>query len=114
MEQIRAVSSRDWFQKENLASTTICSLSLIVIGILMIFGGALTSFIYFTEIVRPNYDANYQRYVSSSLPRISGILLLMAGIFLFLASSIFLVYAHYRGDKEPREGRSNLRDGYYI
>lgn len=38
----------------------------------MIFAGGLISYIYFTEITPPNYDAYYQRYVGSSFPRILG------------------------------------------
>jgi hypothetical protein len=55
------------------------------------------TYIYFTEITPPNYDAYYQRYVGSSFPRVIGILILMAGLILFWSASIFLVYANWRG-----------------
>ena len=84
---------------------TICALSLIIIGILMIFAGGFITYIYFTEITPPNYDAYYQRYVGSSFPRISGILILMAGLTLFWGASVFLVYVHYRSRSSPRQGQ---------
>lgn len=98
-------SSRNWYLRENKPSVTICSLSLIIIGILMIFAGGLVTYIYFTEITPPNYDAYYQRYVGSSFPRIFGILILMAGLILFWGASIFLVYVYYRGVSNPQQGR---------
>lgn len=79
----------------------MCALSLIIIGILMIFVGGLVTYIYFTEIVRPNYESYYQHYVGSSFPRIIGILILMAGLVLFWGSSIYLVYV-YNGDRSRR------------
>lgn len=74
----------------------------------MVFAGGLTTYIYFTEITPPNYDAYYQRYVSSSFPRIFGILILMAGLILFWGASIFLVYVNWQNDSEPQGG------GYHI
>jgi len=76
----------------------------------MIFAGGLVTYIYFTEITPPNYDAYYQRYVGSSFPRIVGILVLMIGLTLFWGASIFLVYIHWRGESES--GGSNA-DGYF-
>lgn len=61
-----------WCTKENFGAVSICALSMIVIGILMMIGGGTLSFVYYTEITPPNYDAYYQRYVGSSLPRILG------------------------------------------
>lgn len=71
-KNIDLAPSNSWYMRENRPSVTICSLSLIIIGILMIFAGGLISYIYFTEITPPNYDAYYQRYVGSSFPRILG------------------------------------------
>lgn len=34
-----------------------------------------------------------------------GILILMAGVTLFLASSIFLIFAYYRGSSKPQQSR---------
>lgn len=99
------MSSRSWYLKETRPSVTICSLSLIIVGILMIFAGGLTTYIYFTEITPPNYDAYYQRYVGSSFPRIFGILILMAGLTLFWGASIFLVYVQYRSSSNPQQAR---------
>lgn len=71
-KNIDLAPSNSWYLRENRPSVTICSLSLIIIGILMIFAGGFISYIYFTEITPPNYDAYYQRYVGSSFPRILG------------------------------------------
>lgn len=71
----------------------------------MIFAGGFISYIYFTEITPPNYDAYYQRYVGSSFPRIVGILILMAGLTIFWGSSIYLVYAYYRKGSKPQQSR---------
>lgn len=97
--------SKSWYLKENRGSVTLCSLSLIIVGILMVFAGALITYIYFTEITPPNFDSYYQRYVGSSLPRIFGILLLLVGLTLFWSSSIFLVYVFYRGSSRPQQSR---------
>lgn len=87
------------------SSMIICALSLIIIGILMIFAGGFISYIYFTEITPPNYDAYYQRYVGSSFPRIVGILILMVGLTIFWGSSIYLVYGYYRKGSKPQQSR---------
>jgi len=71
-KNIDLAPSNSWYLKENRPSVTICALSLIIVGVLMIFAGGLISYIYFTEITPPNYDAYYQRYVGSSFPRIIG------------------------------------------
>lgn len=92
-------------QPRSKSSVIICALSLIIIGILMIFAGGFISYIYFTEITPPNYDAYYQRYVGSSFPRIVGILILMAGLTLFWGSSIFLVYTYYRKGPQSQQNR---------
>lgn len=104
-KNIDLVPSNVWYQKENRPSITLCALSLIIVGILMIFAGGFISYIYFTEITPPNYEAYYQRYVGSSFPRILGILILMAGLTLFWASSIFLVYNYYRSGSRPQQSR---------
>lgn len=69
----------------------------------MIFAGGLVTYIYFTEITPPNYDAYYQRYVGSSFPRIVGILVLMAGLILFWGASIFLVYVNWRSNNSDSD-----------
>lgn len=99
------MAPKSWYVQENRPSVTICALSLIIIGILLIFAGGLVTYIYFTEITPPNYEAYYQRYVGSSFPRIVGILILMAGLTLFWGASIFLVYVHYTGTSSPHQGR---------
>lgn len=79
----------------------------------MIFAGGLVTYIYFTEITPPNYDAYYQRYVGSSFPRIVGILVLMAGLILFWGASIFLVYVNWRdNNSEPVPEPHNVE--YYF
>lgn len=98
--------SETWYLRENKPSVTVCALSMIIIGILMVFAGGLTTYIYFTEITPPNYDAYYQRYVGSSFPRIFGILILMAGLILFWGASIFLVYVNWQS--QTREPQTNL------
>lgn len=98
-------TTASWAVKENRPAVTICTLSMIIIGILMIFAGGLMTYIYFTEITPPNYDAYYQRYVGSSFPRIFGVLILMVGLILFWGASIFLVYANWRESSAPRQGR---------
>lgn len=71
-KNIELVPSNSWYTEENKSSVTVCALSFIIIGILMIFAGGLITYIYFTEITPPNYDAYYQRYVGASFPRILG------------------------------------------
>lgn len=104
-KNLETAESHSVYLRENRSSITLCSLSLIIIGILMIFAGGLVSYIYFTEITPPNYDAYYQRYVGSSFPRIIGILMLMAGLTLFWGGSIYLVYTYYRGNSKPQQSR---------
>lgn len=98
--------SRSWYVRENRSSVTVCALSMIIIGILMVFAGGLTTYIYFTEITPPNYDAYYQRYVGSSFPRILGILILMVGLILFWGASIFLVYVNWQSKTEEPDQRT--------
>lgn len=105
--------SKSWYLKENKSSVTVCALSMIIIGILMVFAGGLTTYIYFTEITPTNYDAYYQRYVGSSFPRIFGILILMAGLILFWGASIFLVYVNWQSNSEeaPQRSRYHYEEG---
>ena len=70
------------------------------------------TYIYFTEITPPNYDAYYQRYVGSSFPRIVGILVLMAGLTLFWGASIFLVYVNWRDNNTDQIEQQDVE--YYF
>lgn len=56
----------------NVGPILICTVSFIVVGILMMVTGGVICLIYYTEITPPNFDSNYHRYVGSSMPRIVG------------------------------------------
>lgn len=56
----------------NIGPILICTVSFIVVGILMMITGGVICLIYYTEITPPNFDSNYHRYVGSSTPRIIG------------------------------------------
>lgn len=57
---------------ENFEPILICTVSLLVVGLLMMVIGGVVCLIYYTEVTPPNFDNNYQRYVGSSMPRIVG------------------------------------------
>lgn len=56
----------------NFEPLLVCSIVLMVVGILMAVCGGIVCLIYYTEITPPNFDSNYHRYVGSSMPRIVG------------------------------------------
>lgn len=56
----------------NVESILVCTVAFIVVGLLMMVTGGVICLIYYTEITPPNFDANYHRYVGSSVPRIVG------------------------------------------
>lgn len=56
----------------NFEAIVICTVALIVVGILMMVAGGIICLVYYTEITPPNFDSNYHRYVGSSMPRIVG------------------------------------------
>lgn len=57
---------------DNFEAILVCTVVFIVVGILMMVTGGIICLIYYTEITPPNFDANYHRYVGSSMPRIVG------------------------------------------
>ena len=66
-ELTRAMANPD-----NFEPILICTVVFIVAGLLMMVVGGVICLIYYTEITPPNFDANYHRYVGSSMPRIVG------------------------------------------
>lgn len=56
----------------NFGPILACTISFIVVGLLMMVTGGVICLIYYTEITPPNFDSNYHRYVGSSMPRIVG------------------------------------------
>lgn len=66
------ISTDNMSNPEESISNRACSLSILIVGILLILSGCYITYIYYTEVTPPNYEAHYQRYVGSSLPRIFG------------------------------------------
>lgn len=72
LKHVDFISPEDPPRGTDNVSISICSLSSIILGILLLLVGGYISFVYFTEITPPNYEAHYQRYVGSSFPRVAG------------------------------------------
>ena len=79
-------------QPENFEPLLVCSVVLMVVGILMVICGGVVCLIYYTEITPPNFDSNYHRYVGSSTPRIIGPLLIAFGGTLTIGDIILVCF----------------------
>ncbi|KAG9510473.1 hypothetical protein GZH46_00986 [Fragariocoptes setiger] len=96
----------------NFQPIMLCTVSLLVIGLLMMVTGGVVCLVYYTEITPPNFDNNYQRYVGSSLPRIVGPMMVAYGMLLFIGNIIMMVFAlnNYRRSTSKTKRMPTVQD----